>query len=129
MRRRTVSWRTVGVAAGAPGVAAKDEVTVPRERPNPPNAMVPPASSPARASLLNCGSEQALWPLTAIGTVTALLSSPPALTCTDAKQSGAISAGSVKLICQSPGNPEDAPAYCGVIGLPPTVTMKFPAAG
>src|SRR6185437_5086860 len=63
-----------------------------------------------------------------MGTDTALLSSPPALTCTEAKQSGVISAGSVKLICHRPGYPEDAPAYSGVMARPFTLTEKLPAA-
>src|ERR1017187_9688894 len=63
----------------------------------------PPASSLASEAALNWGSEQALWPLAAMGTTTALLRDPPALTWTLAKQSGAMSEGSVKLICHNPG--------------------------
>src|SRR5258706_14314367 len=70
---------------------------------NPPKTIEPPASRRASADWLNCGSEHALWPAAAIGIDTALLSSPPALTWANAKQSGVMSEGRVKLICQSPG--------------------------
>src|ERR1019366_6321183 len=111
----------------APGVGIWRNVLVTLAMPKPPPAIVPPESSELSALLLSCGSKQKSRPLAAIGSETALLSSPPALTCTEAKQSGAMSAGSVKLICHSPGNPDDAPAYSGVICLPLTMTLKLPA--
>src|ERR1035438_5762617 len=77
---------------------------------------------------LNPGAGHTLCPAAAMGIKTALLNTPPALICANAKQSGVMFAGKVKLICQSPGYPEEVPAYSGVICVPATFTMKLPAA-
>jgi hypothetical protein len=78
--------------------------------PKAPPITIPPLSSLASEAALKLGSEQAFCPAAAIAIVTVLLTSPPAVTLADAKQSGVISEGSLKLTCHKPGNPEEAPA-------------------